>query len=277
MFHDLKANNQSHFKIKKAFAVTVVSLVLTSFSIHVSAQTTESSTHTSDNIVIRFQQQQDEEQQDGSSKGRPNGRKGTGSRSGSCPIVNTPMTALIPENDLGLTLDKSPTLWVSLPYKPTEISSGEFSLQDEDNNDIYRTSLIIPEKPGIVSFTIPPEVSLESNKKYKWFLKIYCQDATAPGSTQLSDFVYGWLQHISPPPQLENRLKKTTVPRERIALYAQNGIWYTTLTDLAKLRLANPTNPTINQDWANLLHDIGLDYLTKEPIVGSLEPRSPNP
>jgi Domain of Unknown Function (DUF928) len=261
--------NKFYDKITTVFVVAVASLILISYSTKVSAQPTQLSTQSlGNNIVIRFQQRE----QDGASNGRPSGRKGTGSRSNSCPVMKTPITALIPFNSLGLTVDKSPTLWFFIPYQPGQISSGEFSLQDEENNDVYRTPLTLPEKPGIVSFTIPREVSLEPNKEYKWFLKMYCRDAANPKFTKLSDFVYGLVKWVSLTPALENRLKNATVPRERISLYAENGIWYSALTDLAKLRLAQPNNPILNQDWANLLQDVGLEDLANEPIIGKVTP-----
>lgn len=204
--------------------------------------------------------------QDGSGRGRPSKRGGAGSR-GNCPSVEVPLIALIPEKKVGLVLEENATFWVFAPYQPNDVFGGEFVLQDEANNDIYRASFTPPERPGIVSFSLPSTVPLEVNKTYQWYFKLYCNQQQRLDSV----FVRGWVQRIALTPNLERQLKAATTLRDRIQLYTQNGIWYSALTELAKLRLAEPKNATLDNEWASLLRNVELENLVKKPLVGEVK------
>lgn len=202
---------------------------------------------------------------DFSAEGRPGSRKGGGSRS-PCQPKKTPLTALMPVTNWGKTVASRPTFWFYVPYSPQEASSGEFVLQDEERNDVFRTSFTLPGTPGFVSLSIPPTAApLEINKLYRWYFKLYCQ----PQKLSAPVFVQGWVQRSPLTPELESQLKATT-PRDYIA-YATNLVWYDALARLAELRLTKPPNATLEQDWADLLslRGIGLEHLNRKPIVGN--------
>jgi Domain of Unknown Function (DUF928) len=203
--------------------------------------------------------------QDGSSRGRPTQRGGAGSR-GNCPSVEVPLIALIPEKTVGLVVEANPTFWVFVPYQLKDAPSGEFVLQDEANNDIYRASFTLPEIPGIVSFSLPSAVPLEVNKTYQWYFKVYCNQQKFD-----SVFVRGWVQRIALNSKLERQLKTAITIGDRIQLYTQNGIWYSALTELAKLRLAEPKNAPLDNEWASLLRNIELENLSQKPLVGEVK------
>jgi Domain of Unknown Function (DUF928) len=244
-------------QIKPIFAVSLASLGLIGYPILGVAQPGNSS----DSLQIRFQQQES----DGSGRGRPGRRGGTGSR-GDCPPVEVSLTALMPDSNYGSSVEAHPTLWFYVPYKSGEVASGEFSLQDEQNNDVYRTNFTLPETPGIVGFNLAGAAPLEVNKKYQWYVKLYCsgQRSSAPV------FVRGWVERVALKPELERQLQTASTARERIAVYAQNGIWYSALSELAKLRLDEPQNATLNNDWAGLLRDVKLGNLVEKPILGEV-------
>lgn len=242
-------------KIKHAFTIILTSLCI-SYMMPVMAL------NQSNNIQIRFS----EKETDGSSRGRPSRRVGTGSR-GECPPMEVPITALIPSKNPGLTVEEHPTFWFSVPYKSDDVSAGEFALQDETNNDIYRTPFKLPVTPGIVSVSVPSTVTLEINKSYQWYFKLYCDKQNLANPV----FVRGWVQREALKPELERPLSANTTPRSRIAIYAQNGIWYSALNELAKLRIAEPKNTVFINDWASLLQDVGLDNLAQQPIVGEVK------
>ncbi len=247
--------------MKLVFLGIMVLLGLLNYPLRGLAEVTPSSSHRSDNISIRFQQQDS----DGSGRGRPTDREGTGSR-GDCPPVDVQLTALVPSGNLGSFIEPYPTLWFYVPYQASEVALAEFSLQDEHNNDIYRTNFSLPQTPGIMSLNLASATLLETNKMYQWYLKIYCTQQ--PLSTPI--FVRGWVKRIAIKPELEKQLNVANTPRQRIALYAQHGIWYSTLTNLAQLRLTSPEDANFNQDWENLLRDVGLENLIQQPITGEV-------
>ena len=246
-------------QIKPAFAISLVLVSFTNYSAPISAQPNRPATHRYDRIQIYFL--------DGGTQGRPTKRvdtstRGPGSR---CPSTDTPLVALIPEKNIGLAVEENPTFWFYIPYKPDQITSGKFVLSDESGKEIYQTSLTSVGTPGLVNFRLPSEIPLEINKEYQWKLTLNC------ASHDVS--VHGWVQRVAQP-NLETQLQ-TATPRDRIALYAKNGIWYTALNDLAKLRISEPQNRALVQDWTNLLKDVGLETLANKPIVGSIKVNSP--
>lgn len=67
---------------------------------------------------------------------------------------------------------------------------------------------------------------------------------------------------------LKSQLERAT-PQQRIDLYAANGYWYDTLTELAQQRLANPQDVKLVTQWADLLRHpfVRLENLVDEPVV----------
>lgn len=204
---------------------------------------------------------------DFSGDGRPGDRTGGGSRT-PCPRVNAPFTtALIPMNNLGKTVAERPTFWFYVPYSPQAAPAGEFVLQEEDGNEVYRTAFTLPATPGFVSFSTPLAVEpLKVNKPYRWYFKLYCEEQIS--STPV--FVEGWVQRVERTPALERQLQAAR-SREDI-VYATNGIWYDALNYLAQLRRNNPSNSMLAEDWINLLRakGVGLEQFNRVPIVGEV-------
>jgi hypothetical protein len=215
----------------------------------------------------KIQIELNKKQQAGDGRGRPTRRKGMGSRS-DCPATNMELTALIPENQVGKVVEFNPTFWLFIPYKSSKIPKGEFVLQDEAHNNVYSTDFPINRGEGIVSVSLASEKSLEINKTYQWYFKLYCDDSKS--TTPI--YVRGWVQRVALEPRQQKQLSDVT-PRERVAFYAQNGIWYSALTELAKLRRASPQSKSLARDWLQLLNDIGLKELSHKPIIGEISDR----
>lgn len=211
---------------------------------------------------IRLESKQ---KQDGSNRGRPTKRKGMGSRS-DCSATNIPLTALIPENKVGKVIEANPTFWFFVPYEANKIPTGEFVLQDEADNDVYRTDVSIDKGEGIVSINLGSGKSLETNKVYQWYFKLYC----SRDKLSIPIYVHGWVQRVALQPQKQKQLTTSSSPRQRFAFYTQNDIWYSALTELAKLKQANLQNQMLTTDWLQLLNDVGLQELSNQPIVGNI-------
>jgi hypothetical protein len=196
--------------------------------------------------------------------GAPPEREPAGTR-GSCEKTNQPFTPLLPVTKSGFsgyTLTEHPTFWFYVPYKTNSISSGKFSLEDEEGNTFYRTSFKLPNTPGFVSISIPTtEKPLEKNKQYRWTFTLYC--ASQDPSELPRVWHRGTVQRVDMP-ALETQLKTATL-EERINLYLENSIWYDAPTDLAKIR----ERPQV---WRNLLKAMGLEQLAQEAIAGSVVP-----
>lgn len=203
--------------------------------------------------------------QTGDRRGRPTTRRGMGSRN-DCPVTDIPLTALIPENQVGKVVEANPTFWLFIPYKSSKIPKGEFVLQDENHNDIYRKDFPINKGKGIVGVSLASDTSLETNKTYQWYFKLYCEDSES--TTPI--YVRGWVQRIALQPQQQKQLSRFTSPRQRVAFYANNGLLYSAFTELAEICLSNPRNKSIPKDWSKLLSNIGLQDLSNKPIIGKI-------
>lgn len=171
------------------------------------------------------------------------------------------LTALVPvygpsnsELVVGLTTAEHPTFWFYVPYLP--IASGEFVLQDEVEQTIYQTPISLSGTPGVVSLSLPSTVPLEIGKRYHWYFNIYCQPQQPP------IFVDGWIKRNSLNVALKRQLEKAT-PKQRVALFADQGIWYDALTAAAELQHIDPKRT----EWAVMLQAVGLGNIASEPMV----------
>ncbi len=196
-------------------------------------------------------------------------RSAAASRDPACPVVARPLTALVPEyrdsqgdRVWGLTGMTRPTLWFYVPYAPNSIVDMSFTLQDESNpadtKIIYQNLKIAPaQTPGMLQIVLPKSIEpLATNKSYHWFLILN----TSCTIGQRPFFVDGWVQRMDMQPDLSQAIKRAT-PIRRVALYAENGLWYDAIATLATLRSAKPQDPSLLQAWQELLDAIGLKYL----------------
>ena len=208
--------------------------------------------------------------------GAPGGRRqGAGSYS-LCKVTNQqtglpPLIAIMPEIPIeaatksktyvwGKTALDHPSFWFYVAYPAN--SYVEFILQDEAENEIYQTSFSLDKTPGIVSLSLAKDkASLETGKSYHWYFNIMCnrEDTT-------DDFVEGWVERVELNPVINSQLESVK-PLERVFIYAKNGLWYDTLTNLDRLRQTEPANQAIAAIWTDLLQQVGLDEISQEPIV----------
>ena len=187
-------------------------------------------------------------------RGVPRGRrKGAASRTAlrACPLRVFNLTALVPEiqknKPWGLTFAEHPTFWVSIPALPEGVRSAEFVLQDESDQDIYRTQLVLPATSGILGIDLPdsPQYSLEIDKSYRWTFRIFCD----PLNPCYYVSVDGIVKRVA---QNENNV---------------NSVWYDILNDLANRRLAAPEDIQLRDEWARLMRQIDLEELAQTRLL----------
>ena len=203
-------------------------------------------------------------------RGAPSVTAGGASRGSSCrkDSDTKSLTALIPKDSFGLTLTNNPKFFFYIPE--TSAQAGEFVLKNDQDEDIYRKTFTIVGIPGIVSFNplaeanIPP---LQADKNYKWFFSLICDS-----NNRLEDiFVQGWLQITQPDATLTSQLKEAQ-DRDRLTVYAKNGIWYDAVTTIAELRRKDPNNTDLQNSWMELLKSVGLESVSSEPLIDCCKP-----
>lgn len=206
-------------------------------------------------------------------------RAGMGSRD-NCPAVPTALTALVPLREEqrvskqtdksisgiveGLTTSERPTFWFYVPYTQDLTASAEFILQDSAGNDIYRNAIALPPKPGVISVSLPSNASLQVGKTYRWYLKVRCnQQQTA----SVPIYVEGDIQRVNLDSRVMQQLEAAVDPRQKVVIYAEEGIWFDSLTMLAQLRQKNPNDASVAWDWQSLLQSVNLDNVATAPLV----------
>ncbi len=194
-------------------------------------------------------------------KGAPGGRRGAGSRDGYCSSNET-LIALMPGTNFGLTVAERPIFWFYVPYESNRLEA-EFWLKDREGNKVYQQIVAIKNTPGIVKVRLPETVSsLEIEQLYSWRLSVICNQSDRNDDA----FVSGGVERVSMSSELESQLKDKT-ERERMKIYAENGLWFDVLTMLAELRSANLQDKELDEDWVELLQQVGLEEISSEPLV----------
>lgn len=214
-------------------------------------------------------------------EGMPERTAGGGSR-GQCPTAtqpaNPPLMALVPAFSQpdeaanrpkhlemkGLTVAATPMFFFYVPELPA--TEAAFSLKDENNNDIYQTNLSLPQQSGIVAVKLPENTpALEVGKTYRWSFGVMCQTETAQAQSSVV-FISGEIRRIEPDAALKNQLQ-TATPLEQAEIYAENGIWFETLTTLAQLRQNKPDDQQLKTQWTELLQSVGLEAIANQSFV----------
>ncbi|NJL79989.1 MAG: DUF928 domain-containing protein [Richelia sp. SM2_1_7] len=212
--------------------------------------------------------------------GKPvGGRTRGGGRRGPCPEVQTNLTALIPftqktlnlgqttyvkENVWGLTNSLRPTFYFYVPFSNEYSFPTEFLLQDEESKQlVYQSVVKLPSKPGIISVSLPESVKpLKENRNYRLFFNIYCETQKPIPSLR----VEGVVRRVELNDELTEKINAAT-PRERVELYAGEGIWFDSLDNLANLRKQQPKNQELLENWTSLLESTGFKDITEQPLV----------
>jgi hypothetical protein len=158
-----------------------------------------------------------------------------------------------------------PILWFYTPYNKSSNYPADFELLDEQSNPIYKTTISLPDKAGVIGVPLPP---LTVKKPYRWFLNVYCDRQ----QQETPIFVEGVVQRVELSQALKEQLQ-TADPIQQIAIYANNGIWHEAVTTLAQLRQKNPQDATLAVDWKELLTSVGLTQFSDQlPVISDQLP-----
>lgn len=224
---------------------------------------------------------------------RPNDRPKGGASRGGCSSASDqpPLTALVPivsttnvanesepsGSDLGvepanssyeavanLTTQPHPDFWFYVPYVLDGSIPLKFVLQDKDDNLVYQTEVApVANSAGIVQMSLPDTLApLAEGEAYHWFFIAQCDSRTPV-------FVEGWIERTPMTADMRSQLAQAS-PRDQAALYANSGIWQDALDTLVTLYTTNPSSPTLQEDWAELLTSAGLAEVAAEQFLGDV-------
>jgi hypothetical protein len=206
--------------------------------------------------------------------GTPSGRRtGGGDRSGSCPKVSTPLTALAPlyktkdgnQFTLGATVSEFPTLWFYLPYEISKTRPAELRVEEHDSNQnyIFDTTILTltNASPGIIGIRVPQNAvaPLSINGQRYFTFVVRCD----PSDSSTNKFVSVSVERIPLNSALMTQLK-TSPPKQQAALYETAGIWFETVTTLAELIQKSPGDRSLQASWVRLLKEANLPATTRD-------------
>ncbi|MDY6783310.1 MAG: DUF928 domain-containing protein [Cyanobacteriota bacterium] len=208
----------------------------------------------------------------------PGGRRGPartasgGARSTTCFVKGvadrvTPMTVLMPTNNIGTTADADPALLVFIPE--SRIDGGEVRIFEQvEEQEVYVGKFDLSNKPGdtpgIVKLNLE-EANLEADKTYEWSFTPFCLDDRGEPDLLPSPFLEGTFQRTPLTPVQDAQLERAESPLEQAEIYARSGIWSETLNLAEQLRPSEP------QEWMNLLESVELGELAEAPYFGEAQ------
>ena len=183
--------------------------------------------------------------------GTPTGdsKPGTTRPQAMCKVTKKPLTAINANNGQDFTTSQFPSFWFYIPYSRQEIKSLEFVVNNEkETKTIYKTSVQLLDKSGIINITIPSkqDYSLKVNATYRWYLNLKCKQNTDNEPDQV---VNGWVK--------------------REPVNSKEKIWHDYINNLAEQHFANPGNANLNRDWNKLLKAIHKEWVIQEKFVNS--------
>lgn len=190
-------------------------------------------------------------------------RQGGATRGPECIQGNSTVTALVPASGVGATVAPYPTVFWYMPKsiapevqlvlengKQEEIYSAQYSLAKSSDGTVQGT-------PGVMSLPLPAYANLpplEIGQNYYWKLAVICD----PTERSSDITIGGGIMRVKPSSTLAQNIQRAT-PQERVALYADDGLWYETLETLVKLRRERPNDTDLTKAWNKLLNSVELD------------------
>jgi hypothetical protein len=189
-------------------------------------------------------------------RGMPVNRIGAATRSASGSALPTVM-ALVPEHT-GLTIHDQPVLFWYL-FEPAACPV-ELSIIDESQYEpLWQSRISQPVQSGFHRIRLTDSgLKLDKGKSYKWFVALVLDS-----DHRSKDVIAGGvIERINPSESLNKKLSRSD-PLQRVAIFAEEGIWYDTLTAISDLVDAQPGNSSLENTRMDLLTQVGLDLRSK--------------
>jgi hypothetical protein len=199
---------------------------------------------------------------------RPSYNLGTGAARGNCNADDTgkiDVVALMPNTNIALTVAEKPTVFFRV--SKTSVQEATFNLLNENGERIiYEKTIPLNNTGNVMSFTLPADApALEVGKEYQWELVVNCDPDDKKGNPRVTTAI----KRVQPSSTLMSKLAQAK-PSDRPFLYAEEGIWIDALSTLAKLRVANPNDSELKEEWTTLLESAGLQNIATAPLIGSV-------
>jgi hypothetical protein len=172
---------------------------------------------------------------------------------------------VVPMSNYGQTTAAYPTLyWYqanhSFSWARFELYATQAPTLKLESDPIYQTTFRLKRNTPLASLTLPATAGLpplETGRDYLWKVTLICSqggpdDDTASGSQRS---IQGWIVRVAPKAGLQSRSIKSPKPYD---VFAEEGLWYDAIHDLAAQRRRQPQNAALTLDWRDLLRETTL-------------------
>jgi Domain of Unknown Function (DUF928) len=200
-------------------------------------------------------------------RGLPGRREGAGTRGPACVQDVRPLTTLVPQTNLGLTISEYPQFFWYVPK--TRAKTATFALfrgndQDPQQSLIYETTINILHSGTVMNFVLPKSQQLPPlvlNQDYYWSIILNCNT----DDLFVNPRAEGWVQRVAISNSLKQQLSRAK-PGDRPQIFAQNQLWFDTVSSLASLRCEHSSDSALLASWKQLLKSVQLDKIAEQPV-----------
>lgn len=167
------------------------------------------------------------------------------------------LTAIVPQNNYGLTVAERPKFWVYIPE--TSAQQAFLSVRQEDNTPHWQQPVNLTKEAGIMGIQLAEDApALEIGKNYQWVVILVCGDRPNPNDP----VTISWIKRIEASSAIN--ANEPTRGLEKAATYARQGIWY----DALNILITEKSSLASWQDvWTKYLQSGGLEDIADESIL----------
>lgn len=193
---------------------------------------------------------------------RPTQQEAGGARKPPCQKGNSKplFSPLLTRANYGETIAEYPAFyWFSANHHYTWMRFELFATRNlvPEQYPEYSVTLRTQEMQNVSHLHLSAETGfppLKLNQEYVWKVTLICSpagpDADVASGTERS--IQGWVKRVEPSPGLKAKVAQAK-GRELYYLYAEEGLWYDALNELARQYRTAPNNQDIAADWQILL------------------------
>ncbi|MGC9502906.1 DUF928 domain-containing protein [Baaleninema sp.] len=171
--------------------------------------------------------------------------------------LECPLTAIVPQQNYGLTLREYPTIYVHVPDLPG--ANLRFTLRDDKDEVLYQSRFRLGHRHGTFGISLPERANfdpLELYRSYRWTVELVEGDESVSGA----------IVRVSPTEEFQNQIDRAT-PEEQLQLYADTGIWYDAIDSLAALHRNHPEDSQWMEAWREITESVELMKVGNKPLL----------
>ena len=191
---------------------------------------------------------------------------GSGSREES---LEDDALALLPPGSYTQTRSDRPSLMLYLPS--TRANRAFVSVTGLGSEFHYQTEVTLTEDNGILEVSLPEEVpGLAIGQDYLWQVVFLAPEETlAPDTPVLRTIMTRVASSEVRATVLNGDEVSPAIALDEAVNLAQAGLWTDTLQVLADARRRNPGNTELEQEWTDLLTQVGLEDIADAPLLAA--------